>query len=586
MDRFGDKLRRGARSPLFAIAAAAAVLYAVGIGWGLPASDGWDNDGVAPRDFLAGLVETFRSGHFYTYPPVHLVLLGVLTAPVTITVLAKAASLAPPDVIHEAIKVPYMTAIAYVARAVSALMAIGVAVTMAKIAEELRGRRAGVCAAAVCFVNASLCYYAHTSNLDVPYLFWGALSLLAMVRAIARREPVRLRRAAIFAVLAIGTKDQAYALFLFAVPAALALWLALDVWARQHARAIAKESGVAIAIGAALLAVVDAVVFNPSGFRARLHFLVGSASQDFAHYSNDWLGRTLVVKDAFAFFDHYYPLVFAPLIVLGAAVAIASARAEKNKLVATLVPLLAIVSFTAAFNCVARRTDHRFLMPQYVLASVYAGVAIDALAFRLAAAWQRAAARAAIAASFAAALFACAAVDVSLLFDPRYDVERWLDAHVAPGDTIEVHGNNVYFPRFPPRARVVRVGPEPLDRRNPLPGVEEVVDTFEHATIRKPKWIFVNGGWVWRYRLAPDATKSGHIMPPTQFENTSDPDGSGFFHGLYEGRRGYRVAFHVDWDSPTWPKVDIHASTAREMWVFERDDAQEKITGRRGGAEE
>src|SRR5262245_1470001 len=103
------------------------VVHTIGIGWGLPASDGWANDGVAPRDFLAGLVETFTPGKYYTDPPVHLLVLGVLTSPITGVALAKAPSLAPADVIGEILKLPYMTAVAYVARAVSVLMSVGAA---------------------------------------------------------------------------------------------------------------------------------------------------------------------------------------------------------------------------------------------------------------------------------------------------------------------------------------------------------------------------------------------------------------------------------------------------------------------------
>ena len=77
------------RSPLAWVVIVAGIIRIVGIGWGLPASDGWDNDGVAPRDYLAGLVETFTPGHFYTYPPVHLLLLAILTSPVTIVRLTE-----------------------------------------------------------------------------------------------------------------------------------------------------------------------------------------------------------------------------------------------------------------------------------------------------------------------------------------------------------------------------------------------------------------------------------------------------------------------------------------------------------------
>ena len=60
-----ERARAIARSPLAWIVLAVGVLHVVGIGWGLPASDGWDNDGVAPRDFLPGLAATFTPGRFY-----------------------------------------------------------------------------------------------------------------------------------------------------------------------------------------------------------------------------------------------------------------------------------------------------------------------------------------------------------------------------------------------------------------------------------------------------------------------------------------------------------------------------------------
>ena len=92
---------RGAHGPRGWILVAFVLINLPGLGWGLPASDGWDNDGIAPRDFLAGLVETFTPGHFYQYPPVQLIVLGVLTLPITVVGLLRASSLSPPDVIAE-----------------------------------------------------------------------------------------------------------------------------------------------------------------------------------------------------------------------------------------------------------------------------------------------------------------------------------------------------------------------------------------------------------------------------------------------------------------------------------------------------
>lgn len=566
-------LLRASRSPLAWILAASFVLRVVGIGWGLPSSDGWDNDGVAPRDFLAGLVETFTPGHYYTYPPVHLALLAVVTAPVTLVALARAPSLATADVVGEILRVPYMTLLAYGARFVSLAMSLGVGWAVAKIAEEVRGERAGWCAAAFAAVNVPLTYYAHTSNLDVPYLFWASLALLELVRAVARHEPRRLRRWAVLGALAVGTKDQAYALFLLAVPAGLALWIAIDPWARRSARAVIREAAIAAAAAAALVLLVDGVPFNPLGFRERVRFLLGPASQGYAQYSNDWAGRWDVVRDEIAGFHVFYPHALALLVLLGLVLLVRDARRERAKLAAGLLPLLAAVSFTVAFNCVARRTDPRFAMPQAVLAAVYGGVAVDALVFRMAPAWRPARwlARLAVAAAFAVALFAAADVDANLLLDPRYEAEAWLREHARPGDTIETYGLNVYMPRFPPGVRVTRVGPAASDHRNPMPGVEEVVDAYGNASARGARFIVASEGWVWRYLLDPrDFPTHGHQLPPTQVATGSDASATGYFHELTDGTyAAYRLVHVAGWTSTTWPPIEIHASTSREIWIYE-----------------
>jgi len=564
-------------SPLTWVLALAFAFRVVGVGWGLPASDGWDNDGVAPRDFLAGLVQTFVPGKFFTYPPLHLLVLGILTLPVTVIALVRAPSLTPTDVIHEIIKVPYMTVIAYAARATTIVLSLAVVYAIAKIAEELRGPRAGWCAAAVCAVNAPLTYYAKTSNLDVPYLFWSSLAMLALVRAVARREPRRLRTMAVCAGLALGTKDQAYALFIGCVPASCALWFLLDPWARAQARRILRELGVAGLTVAGVVLVVDGVLFNPTGFRARVAFLIGPASQNFVNYTNDWAGRALIIRDSVALFDRFYPWAFAVFVLLGGVlVTTRGHRTQEAKFVAGSIPALGALSFTVAFNCVARRTELRFLLPQALLLAVYAGIAIEALVFEVRATFARRVAQGAVGLAFAVAAFGCANVDANLLLDPRYACEAWLQANVATGDTLEVYGLNVYLPRLPGRARITRVGPDPVDRRSPLPGVLEVEDAYGRAQARRPHYLVVSDGWVWRYRWAPDPNddrlEPGRARAPTHLEDAADRDAVAFFRGLFAGARGYRLAHTSSLGSRLWSPIDYHASTSRTIWVFERQD--------------
>jgi len=592
------------RSPMAWILVVVALVHGIGIGWGLPASDAWDNDGVAPRDFLAGLAATYTPGRFYTYPPVHLALLAVVTLPIVLVAALRSPSLALPDLIAEILKVPYMTALASVARCVSLLMSLAIVLFLARIAEEIRAgqlglappeieaprsrrwldgswsderiRRVGWCVAAFAGANVSLTYYAHTSNLDVPYLFWATWAFLVFSRAIARREPRLLRRAAVLAILAIGTKDQAYAMFLLSLPIALVLFVIVDPWARMQRVRIAKEAGIAMAKATALFAIIDAAIVNPTGFIARVRFLTGSASQDFVEYTRDWTGRIGLLADAGRYFHLQYPKIF--LVVIAAGLVHAMVRTRRAPVerrggasVLALLPLLVAVSFTVTFNWTSLRSNARFLLPQALMLAIYGGAMIESLVFA-ASRGVRWAMRVTAATGAAVALHACIAVDVNLLFDPRYDAEAWLRAHVRPGETIETYGLNVYLPRFPKDARVIRVGPEPLEKRNPLPGIEEVEAAYGDAPSRDARWIVLSTGWGWRYLIPPDLVlNTGRQLAPTQHRSATDEAATEWFARLVSSSAAFTLVHESMYPlEELFPVHDVHGTSARPVWIYER----------------
>ena len=564
-----SRIRSAFASPLAWILLVAALIRVVGLTWGLPASDGWDNDGIAPRDFLPGLIETFTPGHYFTYPPAQFVILAVVSLPVTIVMVARAPSLAPAAIVAEAVKVPYMTAYAVIARAVAIGMSIGIIWAIAKMVELVAGKRAGICAALDAATNVILTYYGQTTNLDVPYLFWASLSLHALVRSIVQEEPRLLRRVAIFGALAVATKDQAYALFVLTLPITLVLWPISDRAARKSFGRLAREIAIAALLGAFLLMLVDGAIENPSGFRERVAFLTGPASQPYAYYSADATGRALAALDSIIKFQSYYPIAFAPLIAFGFLFALGT-PGGKNRL-AALVPFFAIVSYTLFFNCVARRTEHRFLLPQMTLWAAYGGIGADAL-LGVANRWLRASAVLVLGACLAWGAFLAVDVEANLLLDPRYDAEAWLRANVRPGDTIEVHGKNVYLPRFPPHAHVVRVGMDPVGTRNPLPGVEEKQDVFTDIAARAPEWIVVDegfGGQILRDAYAAP-TSSGRVFSQMQIATSTNADITSFFQSLVSGKLDYERVHLSTWTSRIWPRLDIHASTARDVWIFKK----------------
>jgi 4-amino-4-deoxy-L-arabinose transferase-like glycosyltransferase len=566
--RLAARARVAARSPVAWALLGLAALRAVGIGWGLPASDGWDNDGVAPRDFLPGLLESFTPGHYTTYPPLHLLVLAVATAPITTIALLHAPSLRPAALVAHFIQVPYMTAFAWVARLVTLVASLVLTWSLSQLAAACWGRRAGLLALLSCGLCVPLTYYAHTTCLDVPYLAWSSLALLVLTRAVVEGKPRRIRTAMVLAALAVATKDQAYAVFLFSLPGLVLAWWVLER-RTPLGTAILREVATGAALALLVLALVDGAVANPNGFRARVGFLLGSASQDFAQYERSWQGRGRAVLDVFYAAASGYPWAIAPLVLGGLAIHLRTTTGATR--IAGLIPLAAAVSFTAGFNVAARRVEDRFVLPQALFLSLYAAVAIDWLLARSRRRLLRGTALVAAVALFALATFRCFESDAALLFDPRYDVEAWMAANMRPGDIVETYGNNVYLPRFPPAARVRRVGPEPLGRRNPLPNVTEVEAPYAGAWARGSRWIVVSRGWVWRYLREGEAPPdSGRMVPPTQDAAIRDQDGTPFFEGLFRGERGYRLVHVSDYDTRWFRRVDINASLGCSVYVFER----------------
>jgi hypothetical protein len=434
-------------------------------------------------------------------------------------------------------------------------------------------RRIGCCAAVFIGANASLTYYAHTSNLEVPYLFWATWSALVFVRALVRQEPRLLRPALVLAALAVGTKDQASALFVLAFPVAFGIWLvgASPDLRRRAIGEAARASGLALLA----LALVDGAIVNPSGFRARLGFLLGSASQDYVEYTGDWWGRVGLLVDAGRTFPLQYPSVFGAAILFGIVSSFlvafrASPGQRARRFAPRSVALVVVVSFTLMFNFSARRADPRFLLPQAVFLAVYGAFALEALVFarrRI----VRVAGRVVAVAGFAVALHTCLSLDANLLYDPRYEAEAWLAAHVQPGDVVETYGQNVYMPRMPAFANVIRVGPEPPDKRNPMPGVEEVQAPFEDAEARPTKWIVVSSAWVWRYIVKlPPHVGAGRQIPPNHARTLTDSPAAAFFERLVGGVSPFAYAHVCEYTGRLFPVVDVHGTTGRTIWIYER----------------
>ena len=183
----------------------------VAIGWDLPGSYGWENDGIAPRDFFAGIAINLTPGQGHRYPMFHNLLIGVLSIPILLPAALSAESWTLPDLMEKILTVPTMTGVSLVAKLVSVLMACIALLVIARIARRTVSAEAGRWAAIWAATCLSFAYYGRVSNLDGPYLMW---TVLVVDRLLSAAETRKRRDYVLFGVLAgaaVATKDQAYA---------------------------------------------------------------------------------------------------------------------------------------------------------------------------------------------------------------------------------------------------------------------------------------------------------------------------------------------------------------------------------------
>jgi hypothetical protein len=531
------------------------VAIGVGFAWGLPGSHSWAGDSVSPRSCgLGAIVETYSQGHFHTYPPLQIALLTGLSVP-WMALAAIRVGTGIDALAAELIRPEYMTAIEVSARLLTAAMAFGVVGALSCLWSRIAGREAGWVAAAVTVTNAAFVYYAHTGNLEVPYLFWVSWALVEMDRVMAG-EP-REMRALLCCVAAALTKDQAAAALLLPVAWALAI----VPWYARRDSPLRPASLRAAAVAVGVFALVSGAVTNPHGYRRRIAFLLGPASQSWAAYPKTVPGLLALARDAFFMVPHFtsWPIAIASMV--GLAVVLAGARGRGLAGMRELLPLSAAVSFSLFFTLGARRTEDRFLLPQALFLLPYA-------ARLLAWPWARwpvvrAIAIAGAALGAAIAVLGVASIDATLLADPRYEAERFL-RELPPGTHVEVYGGPIFLPRIPPQLAAVRPGIEPPSERQRIPGVDELVDPKMDPRPRAPAFI------VLATELSNElSTEPPEASLPFALAQYRDSRSHTLFRALADGSYGYARILRAGCRLP-WPLScrTIHSSTAGEVWIY------------------
>ena len=445
---------------LAALFTAGLAVSLIGIGWGLPNGDRtWAADSVGPMTPLSVayhvfLENGFNSGYFYfKYPIGHQLVLASMQAPLVAFAYARGDldAIAPSYPYGFRSPEAYLTALSLIARVTSALAAAALLLLVAGIARRLgdpAGDPAvGIFAAWSALANYPLVFYAHTSNVEVPYLLWAFLALYSTIRAVDESRPGWYLVLGVATAMAVSTKEQV-AGFLVLLPALIAIlhWTRAK---RADDRALIPRGAAAGALAAALTCfVVNAGFFNPAGVLHRLQFLTHTLDPAlrvrFAPYELpiDFV-RHWTVGDEL---DHAAQTAAAVVTSIGWPAAIAAlaglavmAATLPSRLPYVVAPLVGYYVFSLRILALV---EIRYVMPIAILASVPA-------AFFLASLWQR---------GVAARATACLIIGFGLLWsgevlpmlvdDARYDAERWMAPQLAQGKSVEVYQSWTYLPRW------------------------------------------------------------------------------------------------------------------------------------------
>jgi len=473
--------------PLVGIVAVSTGLNCVGMWWGLPGG-AWAGDELIPKWIMSGWDQQFSFGWWDKYPPLHYYIIALAYLPV----FALNAIVRLPPILMDALLIVN-------GRMVSVVMAAGTVVATFFVGRRAFGPRAGLFAAGMVALTAPFVYYAKVANVDAPYTFWFALSVIFYLRVLDGGTTADFVGWGMTAALAVCTKDQAYGLYLLMpVPVIVQMW--------RRGAPIVRQLLAAAIPAAVTFALVHNVVFNAAGFATHVQAITGSASVSYRVFEPTIAGRLALLAATLKLIPRSWGWPMSVIALAGIVLAIGSP--DRRRIAVSL--LVPVVSYYLTFINVVLYNYDRFMLPVFVILAAYGGYALDRFTRRGAARPLR---EAAVAVAFAYTFVYSATVDALMLTDSRYAVERWLRAHVGPEDVVGMTSAETYMPRTPAIDTVA------------------VPDTMVLDTLRPPL-VIVN----------PDYTV---------IESPDTPLGQAIA-AIRGGRNHYRLAFAARSPNP-WP---------------------------------
>jgi len=429
---------------LAAILALSLALGSVGAGWGLPNDRSWSNDDPTPRVPLR-IGQIWCCGHD-RYPYLQPLITRAVYAPSLAwwrlrgEIAASCADLGDADCYAR----PYeqLGWLMRLSRALAAVMGAGVVAAVYAMAVRLYAdRRAALCAALAAAVIHELVLFSHWGNVDVPYLFWFAWSIVAFLDVVQRGRTRDFAAFGLLAAAALATKESIVGAYVGVGLAILVVHARRALAARPPGQPAAQDLWraaldqrllILLACLLGLYGLANNVVFNPSGFAEHVGYWIGGAG--IAPWNDRFSGHAALLA---TFGKQLGDAVGRPwLAAAGVAAALAAWRDRRTGWV--LLPAASYYLFTIA---PIRYAFTRFTLPVAILLAVPLGwLAARAMSTTLG--------RVALAMVFAHALLYSMHADVMLVIDSRYAAERWLASAVPRQARVVAIGSPSYLPRL------------------------------------------------------------------------------------------------------------------------------------------
>jgi hypothetical protein len=478
-------------------------LNAIPVWWGLPAM--WAPDELSPGTVLRALAEHFAHGWFDRWPPLHYY---VLTATMSPALLLDALG------VIDFGSVRWAVITTLIGRGVSLAAAAGTLVAVALVASRVFGRRAGLFAVAIFALAVPFPYYAKTANLDVPYVFWFAVSLVFYLRMLEAPRPRDAASFAACATLAVCTKDQAYALYPL-----MGLAIAVRVWQARRQAGLSPwlvlfDTSIVTGVTTAVMVFVAChnLFFNWSGFVEHVRYITGPGNENYRMFSSTIGGRVDLLRLTAGLIRNSWGWPMTVVCACGVAIA-ASRPAWRAPAMLLVAPAF---SYYLTFVNVILYNYDRFVLPMTLILSMFGGVAVAALlSWEAVPRWSRVGV---VTALFAYTVLYSATLDALMLRDSRIVVTRWAAERLQPGEQIAISGPRELEPEFT------------------VPWLD--VSTRDDLERARPAYYVLSADYA---RAAPRDSEWGQLIA-----------------ALQSGAAGYRLMARVRCPSP-WPWLpDAH----------------------------